>query len=67
MSRKVMKLVDPWTSMMECQVCGAVHQAMLRGGGHFYRGSWQCQNGCKLPDRSETRRAAPDVNLSSQQ
>ncbi len=56
MTSKTMKLLDPSTGMMECRVCGAVHFASLQSGGHYHRGSWQCRNGCKLPERSETRR-----------
>lgn len=53
MSKKVMKLIDPSTGLMECKVCGAKHLASRRtGAGHlFYRGSWQCQNKCKLPEK----------------
>ena len=51
MIKKVMKLIDPSTGLMECRVCGEVSRANLRGGGHYYRGSWQCQHGCKLPER----------------
>ncbi len=53
MSKKVMRLVDPSSGKMECKVCGSVHWANLRSGGHFYRGSWQCSQGCKLqePDK----------------
>jgi hypothetical protein len=54
MAKKVMRLVDPSTGMMECKVCGAVHIASIKpmSGGCFYRGSWQCQYGCKLPERT---------------
>jgi hypothetical protein len=53
MCKKVMKLVDPSTGQMECKVCGSVQWANLRGGGHYYRGSWQCQNGCRLPAKAQ--------------
>ena len=45
-----MKLIDPNTGEMECKVCGARHYARVKpdSGGNFYRGSWQCPNGCKL-------------------
>lgn len=56
MSRKVMKLIDPSTGLMQCRVCGSVHWANLRSGGHYCRGSWQCQNGCKPSERSQTQR-----------
>ena len=45
--KKVMKLVDVSSGKMECKVCGAVHWAILKEGGKFRRGNWQCQNGCK--------------------
>lgn len=53
MSGKVMRLIDPRTGEMECKVCGARHLANIRpgSGGQFYRGSWQCQNGCRLPEK----------------
>jgi hypothetical protein len=46
---KVMKLVDPYTGLMECRVCGSRHHANFKFGGRYRRGSWQCINGCKLP------------------
>lgn len=48
MIKKVMKLVDPKTGEMECKVCGATHWALLKYGGRFYHGAWQCKNGCTL-------------------
>ena len=52
MSEKVMKLIEPHTGRVECKVCGAEHWANVRpqSNGRFYRGSWQCVNGCKLPE-----------------
>jgi hypothetical protein len=49
MSAKVMKLVEPHTGRMVCQVCGSEHYASIKpqSGGKFYRGSWKCVNGCK--------------------
>jgi hypothetical protein len=49
-TKKVMKLVNSNTGEMECKVCGTRHIARVKpdSGGHFYRGSWQCPNGCKL-------------------
>lgn len=49
MTRKVMLLLDPSTGYMQCPVCGRAHWAMLRRGGYYYRGSWQCLDGCELP------------------
>lgn len=53
MAKKVMRLIDPGTGRMECRVCGAEHHANIRplSGGNYYRGSWQCANGCKLEAR----------------
>ncbi|MCJ7444717.1 MAG: hypothetical protein MUO26_09350 [Methanotrichaceae archaeon] len=50
MTKKVMKLLDASTGLMECKVCGAQHSANIKpdSGGNYYRGSWQCQYGCKL-------------------
>jgi len=55
MTKKVMKLIDPKTGLMVCKVCGAKHYAQIQSGAdradgisNYYRGSWQCQNGCKL-------------------
>jgi len=53
MTKKVMKLVNPETGEMQCKVCNARHWANLKSGGKFYRGSWQCQNGCKLKDEKD--------------
>lgn len=52
MTQKVMKLIDPHESIFECVVCGAVHIARIKpnSNGKYYRGSWQCENKCKLPD-----------------
>ena len=54
-TKKVMRLIDPITGKMECKVCGSIHFAQIQSGteradgkARFYRGSWQCQNGCKL-------------------
>jgi hypothetical protein len=48
MTKKVMKLLDARTGLMECKVCGERHCANLREKGKYYRGSWQCRHGCKL-------------------
>lgn len=53
MAKKVMRLIDPSTGMMECKVCGHRHCANLvryEQGTFYRRGSWQCINGCKLED-----------------
>lgn len=45
-----MKLIDPRTGLMECQVCEERHLANIKpdSNGKYYRGSWQCRNGCKI-------------------
>lgn len=50
MTKKVMKLIEPSSGLMECRVCGRRHIADIKpdSGGHYYRSSWQCLNGCKL-------------------
>ena len=55
MTKKVMKLIDPSSGLMECKVCGARHHANIKpqSGGHYYRGSWQCVHGCKLDDQPD--------------
>ena len=50
MSKKIMRLIDPNTGLMECKACGRRHTANLRSGGHYFRGSWQCLNGCTYED-----------------
>ena len=55
MTKKVMRLVNSNSGLMECKVCGQEHWASLQSGSEradgvtrYYRGSWQCSNGCKL-------------------
>jgi ribosomal protein L32 len=47
-TKKVMKLIDSYTGLMECRVCGYRHLANRVQGGFYARGSWQCTNGCRL-------------------
>jgi len=49
-TQKVMELISPYTGQMKCKVCGSKHWASVKpqSGGHFYRGSWQCINRCKI-------------------
>jgi hypothetical protein len=53
MTKKVMKLISPYTGEMECKVCGSVHFANIkpRSNGKYYYGFWQCINKCKLPEK----------------
>ena len=39
---KAMKLIDEYTGLMQCKFCGWTHWAMLKHGGGYVRGSWQC-------------------------
>ena len=50
MSKKLGELLDPRTGLMECKVCGKRWLANIKSGGKYYRGSWQCPNGCKLDE-----------------
>jgi hypothetical protein len=52
MSKKVMKLIDPYSGRMQCKICGMEHVANLAPGGFYRRGSWQCIYGCKFEDDS---------------
>ena len=47
---KVMELTDAQTGRMQCKFCNAVHFASIKpnSNGNYYKGSWQCQNGCKI-------------------
>lgn len=56
MTKKVMKLVNRATGEMECKVCGARHFANIQpnSNGNFYRGAWQCENGCKLAEEKSS-------------
>lgn len=45
MSKKVMKLIDPSSGLMECRICGSTHYAMVQSGceradgvTRYYRG-----------------------------
>jgi hypothetical protein len=47
---KVMKLVDESTGLMECLVCGAKHNAVMKPGpdGKYLPENWECVNKCTL-------------------
>lgn len=49
MTEKTMRLLDPRSGLMECKVCGHQRFANIKpdSGGNYYRGSWQCQLGCR--------------------
>jgi hypothetical protein len=57
MSKKVMKLLNKERGLMECKVCGARHFSSIKpdSGGKYYRGSWQCVNGCRLENIEKKR------------
>ncbi|MDO9323521.1 MAG: hypothetical protein Q7T80_01035 [Methanoregula sp.] len=46
----VMKVVDESTGLMECLVCGAKHNAVMKPGadGKFLPENWECVNMCRL-------------------
>ena len=48
-AKRVMRLLDRDTGLMECRICGARHCASVKpmSNGRFYRGAWRCQNGCQ--------------------
>ena len=52
-----MKVLDPASGLMECKICGERHYANIKPGsrGKYYRGSWQCRNGCKLQPKDKAK------------
>ena len=52
---KVMKVVDESTGLMECLVCGAKHNAVMKPGsdGKYLPENWECVNMCKLIHHDE--------------
>lgn len=48
MTTKMNRLIDPGRGLMECTNCGQRSFANLKEGGKYYRGSWQCVNGCNI-------------------
>jgi hypothetical protein len=52
---KVMKMVDESTGLMECLVCGAKHNAVMKPGadGKYLPENWECVNRCKLIHHKE--------------
>jgi hypothetical protein len=52
---KVMKVVDESTGLMECLVCGAKHNAVMKPGadGKYLPENWECVNRCKLIHHEE--------------
>ena len=45
-TKRVMRIIDRDTCLMECIVCGERHWPTINEGGRFKRGSWHCPNGC---------------------
>lgn len=54
-SKQPMELINEYTGEMKCKVCGSIHWASAkpRSNGRFYRGAWQCHNGCKVKMKIE--------------
>lgn len=60
MTKKVMKEVG--NGILQCKVCGQIGYPSLQSGTErkdgvtrYYRGSWQCPNGCKLPEKPKNQ------------
>ena len=51
----VMKLVNESTGLMECLVCGAKHNAVMKPGadGKYLPENWECVNKCRLIHHDE--------------
>jgi hypothetical protein len=55
-TRRIMRIVSDDGQTIRCQACGyGPIQACLRGGGRFYRGAWQCPDGCRWSDQTIVR------------
>lgn len=54
-SKQPMELINEYTGEMKCKICGNTHWSSIkpRSNGHYHRGSWQCQNGCKIKKGGE--------------
>ncbi len=50
--KKMMRLIDPYSGLMECKACGSRHYASIKphSEGKYYYGSWQCLYKCKPED-----------------
>jgi hypothetical protein len=48
---KVVEILDDVRPLLACKHCGQVWAPNIRplSGGLFYRGAWQCPNGCRAP------------------
>ncbi|MBA7490762.1 hypothetical protein ES702_01305 [subsurface metagenome] len=49
---KIVEILDEHNLRFRCKKCGQVWSPIIKpdSGGKFYRGGWQCPNGCK-PDK----------------
>lgn len=58
MSKKLGKLVNPYTGEMKCKICDGIWVAKIRpnSGGKFYRGNWQCPFGCKFEPKEQNEK-----------
>jgi hypothetical protein len=45
--KRPMRLVNPFTGLMRCAVCGSQHMGELQRNGGYHFGAWQCSaTGC---------------------
>jgi hypothetical protein len=53
--RKVMKLLNASTGLMQCMICGNKHWANIKpdSNGNFYPKAWQCANGCEIKSEKQ--------------
>ena len=51
----VMKVVDESSGLMECLVCGAKHNAVMKpdADGKYLPENWECVNKCRLIQHDE--------------
>jgi hypothetical protein len=57
--RRPMRIIDPFTALMRCAVCGSQHVGDLQRNGSFRFGDWQCfAAGCPTNVNVARRRPA---------
>lgn len=46
---KIVEILDQHSPRFKCKKCGQIWSPNQKpdSGGKFYRGDWQCPNGCK--------------------
>lgn len=52
MTRKVMRLLNQETGLMECEMCGTQHQAKMSLKGKIAKHFWFCQNNCRSKEKT---------------